>query len=221
MAGFACPPDCGYCCTHLERDVPGDEAYSVRMFHKELRGLGVYHCDDGVAVGLSISNAEAEAFRRIAKARKIKAPMHPRTFLLETRRRLAVVVDWHFPHVSCPFYQDYKCTVYDDRPLVCRAFPVMAPSPRWSLAPSCPKAAPTMDDAKAGTIRLGTFLRVESKARRAIDEAHATLDTNAMLALDKPGARFAKGLDVAESMRRAKAYKRVALEAFVVAQQRA
>lgn len=200
-AAFQCPPDCGHCCTHLTREVPPEEAASTRMFRAALRDLGVYHCGDAVTKGLSLSNAEAEALRRIATERGLRAAMHPRTYLLETRRRLAVVLDWHFPHASCPLYQDYKCTVYHDRPLVCRAFPVMMATP-LKLAPSCPK----MPVPRAA-------LRVEVKARNAVERAHASMDEGAMRALER--GRFARGLAPAEAARRAGRYRRVALEAFL------
>ena len=191
---FACPPDCGWCCTHLERQLPPDEEEAALMFRDAMRDLGVYACDDAMTVGLSVSNAEAAGMRAEADARGLALELHPRTFLLETRRRLVVPLDWHMPHVSCPFYKDFQCTAYDLRPLVCRAFPVMAPAPRWRLAPSCPLSEPTMEARGRGEVRLGSVLSVEAKARRAIDRAHAALDENAMRLLDAPGLRFARGL---------------------------
>ncbi|MEA3201377.1 MAG: putative zinc- or iron-chelating domain [Thermoplasmata archaeon] len=198
---FQCPPDCGWCCTHLTRQVPREEARATGAFRAALREMGVYHCRDAVTTGLSLSNAEADALRRRAAERRMRLPLHPRTYLLETRRRLAVVLDWHLSREVCPFYADYQCTVYEDRPLVCRAFPVMVASP-MSLAPACPKVpAPA------------SAMRVELRARRAIDRAHASLDETAMRAL--AGGRFAEGLAPAEAARRLRRYRPVAVEAFV------
>jgi Fe-S-cluster containining protein len=192
---FACPPDCGWCCTHLHREVPREEAKATAAFRAELGGQGVYHCGDAVTTGLSLSNAEAARFRELG------AEVHPRTFLLETRRRLVVTLDWHMPRTTCPFYQSYQCTAYDDRPLVCRAFPVMVASP-LKLAPECPHmpvAAPQ--------------LRAERAWRRAIDRAHATLDDVAQRAL--AAGRFATGLAPREAAARAERYRAVAVEEFV------
>jgi Fe-S-cluster containining protein len=175
---FVCPPDCGWCCTHLARDAAPGEA----EFRAVLREHGVYHCTDGVATGLSLSNAEAARFRELG------APVHPRTFLLEARRRVAVVLDWHMPRDVCPFYADYQCTAYQDRPLVCRAFPVMVASP-LRLAPECPKVpAPR------------AALRLEVRARTAIERAHATLDDQAARVL--AAGRFAVGLPAREAAAR-------------------
>lgn len=214
-AAFQCPPDCGWCCTHLERTPDPAQRRATREWRDVLRGLGVYHCRDGVTVGLSLSNAEAEALRGEAEARGMRVKLHPRTYLLETRRRLAVVLDWHFPHVSCPFYADFKCTAYDKRPLVCRAYPVLAPAPEWKLAPECPRSAPTLEAVAGGSVRLGSFLRVESRARHAVERANAGLDETAFRVLDHPGARFAKGLPAQEAARRAARYRAVSPETFL------
>jgi Fe-S-cluster containining protein len=214
-AAFQCPPDCGWCCTHLERKTDRAEARATADWRALLRGMGVYHCRDAATVGLSLSNAEADALRAEAERRGLRIRLHPRTFLLETRRRESVVLDWHLPHASCPFYADFKCTAYDARPRVCRAYPVMGPAPSWKLAPECPKAAPTLEAAASGSLRLGSFLRVESRARRAVEKAHAGLDELAFRLLDAPGARFAKGLSAAEAAERVARYRLVTPEGFV------
>lgn len=194
---FACPPDCGYCCTHLEREPePGADE-----FRAILREQGVYHCTDATRVGLALSNAEAAALRDEATRRRMPLKLHPRTYLLETRRRLAVVLDWHMPYVSCPFYADFKCTAYAQRPLVCRAYPVLTIG-KGGLAPECPKMPVA-----------NVELRAERKVRRAIDEAHARVDEQAWLAMER--GRFAKGLPIAEAARRLRRYRIVALEEFV------
>lgn len=177
------------------------------MFRGVLREHGVYHCADRAHVGLSLSPDEAEALRAEAEARRMRLRLHPRTFLLESRRRIAVVLDWHMPYASCPFLVDFKCTAYEKRPLVCRAYPVMAPAPAWALAPECPKAEPTLAARQSGAIRFGSFLRIESAARRAIDRAHAALDVEVMEVLDTPGARFAKGLEAREAAERLRRYR--------------
>jgi Fe-S-cluster containining protein len=196
---FQCPPDCGHCCTHLERDpIPGDDE-----FRAVLREHGIYHCTDGTRVGLSLSNAEADAMRAQAAGRKMRIDIHPRTFLLETRRRALVVLDWHMPYRVCPFYADYKCTAYDARPLVCRAYPVLGIG-KGGLAPECPKMPATLQQ-----------LRSERKARRAIEDAHAKIDEIGWLLLGAKDARFVTGLATHEAASRARRYRLVAAEAYV------
>lgn len=195
---FACPPDCGHCCTHLEREpVPGDEA-----FREMMRGEGVYHCADGPRVGLSLSNAEAAALKAEAARRGMRVDIHPRTYLLETRRRVAVVLDWHMAHASCPYYADFRCTAYEVRPLTCRAFPVLGLGRSAdALAPDCPKMPLPL-----------VQLRAERKARGAIERAHAKLDELGWLLLGDGTRRFAKGLAPREAKARLRRYRIVAAE---------
>lgn len=195
---FACPPDCGHCCTHLEREPEAD----VEEFRALLREEGVYHCGDGARVGLALSNAEADALRAEAARRAMPLSLHPRTYLLETRRRLAVVLDWHMPYASCPFYADFRCTAYELRPLVCRAYPVLRIG-RGSLAPECPK-----------TPAPATQLRAERSARRAIDEAQTRIDQAVWDLLAR--RRFARGLTAAQAEGRLGRYRLVAFEELMV-----
>ena len=199
-AAFACPPDCGYCCTHLERaPIPGDDD-----FRALLREQGIYSCTDATRVGLALSNAEADALRAEADARGMVLKLHPRTFLLETKRRVVVVLDWHMPYKACPFYADFRCTAYAARPLVCRAYPVLTLG-RGALAPECPKV-----EGGIPTVAL----KAERAARRAIESAHAAMDEAGWAALATPGARFAMGLSAREAAERARRYRLVTPEEF-------
>ena len=195
---FACPPDCGHCCTHLEREeIPGDTE-----FRDILREHGVYHCADAPRRGLSLSNAEAATMRDAAKARGVRLPLHPRTWLLGSRRRVAVVLDWHMPRASCPMNERYQCTIYDARPLVCRAYPVLGLG-KGALAPECPKMPVP-----------AAQLRVERAARRGIEAAHAKLDELANAVMAATSERFATGLTAREAAARLRRYRIVPVEEF-------
>lgn len=207
-----CPPDCGWCCTHLVKPRSPEKARAEAEFLDELRSHGVYRCSDKSDTGLSITNAEAARLVAIAKERGTKADIHPRTFLLETKKRWTVVVDWHLAHASCPFYADFKCTVYEARPLPCRAYPVLAPGPRWGLAPECPRVA---DEAWGRSPRKAYFAD-EAAIRRELDLQHAALD-DAFQLTARPGMRFAMGLTRREALATAKRYKTVAAESLAVA----
>lgn len=199
MSGFACPPDCGYCCTHLRRDEAPEQRVARLEFQALLRDEGVYHCLDEARVGLSLSNEEAAALRAQADARGLRAKLHPRTYLLDARRRLAVTLDWHLAHEACPFYAGFRCTAYAQRPLVCRAYPVLVADPRRVLAPECPKMPVA-----------GAALRVELRARRSIEERLAALDARALDAL--AGGRFSRGLPARDAAERLRRYRVVPLE---------
>jgi Fe-S-cluster containining protein len=183
----------------LRRDESAAEASDRRAFRVALREHGVYHCTDGATTGLSLTNAEAARLRADPRS----ARLHPRTFLLDARRRVVVVLDWHIPHEVCPYYADHKCTVYDARPLVCRAYPVLVVGlgrgGPLGLAPECPEMpAPP------------ATLRAETRARRAIDRAHEALDATTARVLE--AGRFAMRLPAREAAARARRYRAVTPE---------
>lgn len=203
MNAFACPSDCGYCCSHLAREPPEGES----EFREILREHGVYSCADGGHVGLALSNDEATRLRAAAKERRARLPLHPRTWLIETRHRKAVVLDWHMPASSCPMLVDLRCTAYEARPLVCRAYPVLTLGRGMrTLAPECPKVPIP-----------AAALRGERAARRAIEDAHAKLDALSHDVLAAPGARFASGLTLREATARLRRYTNVPVEGFASA----
>ncbi len=211
MSGaFACPPDCGWCCTHLSREATSTEQAGERAFRAELARLGVYGCTDAPRSGLALAPGEAAGLRDEAARRDLSVDIHPRTWLLDGRRRAAVVLEYHMPHESCRFYADFRCTAYALRPAVCRAFPVLAPAPEWRLAPACPLVPAVVSGAALGRVRLGTFLRGENAVRRAVERRHAALDEAAMRLLDVPG--FVKGLRPAEARARLRRYRHVTAE---------
>lgn len=204
-----CPPDCGWCCTHLVKPRTPERAAAEADFLDELRAHGVYRCGDKPDTGLSVTNAEAARLLAIAKQRGAKADIHPRTFLLETRKRWTVVVDWHLAHASCPFYADFKCTVYEARPLPCRAYPVFAPGPRWVLAPECPRV-----EGEAWGRSKKAYFEDEARIRRELDLQHASLD-DAFALTARADLRFATGLARREALAKAKRYRVVAMEEIV------
>ena len=209
---MSCPPDCGWCCTHLVKPREPERAAAERDFLDELATHGVYRCRDLPHTGLSLTNAEAASLRAVAEQRGVRADIHPRTFLIETRRRWTVVVDWHLAHASCPFYADFKCTVYEQRPLPCRAFPVLGAAPAWVLGPECPRVEERAWERV--DVTRGSFFRAEAKARRALDKASAAFDEAFSLTARKE-FRFAEGLEAVDAARRARRYRAVPMEDLV------
>jgi len=206
VTGFACPSDCAKCC-RLQPERTPEAAAEERAFIDAMAEMGVYTCEDGPN-GLVVSPPEAARLKAVAKSRGLRLKLHPRTFLLDARARRVVVVAWHLAHAPCTFLDGFRCTVYDDRPLVCRAFPVSSPAP-WRLAPLCPEGPPARAKQRTGLASFPVYFGGEAAARRALDAEDAAREARALALLDDPRARFRAGLSFAAARKLGARWPRV------------
>ncbi|VVB74207.1 Putative zinc- or iron-chelating domain protein [Candidatus Tiddalikarchaeum anstoanum] len=74
-------------------------------------------------IGLSLE--EKEKLEERAKELGIKLIINPLKAVI-TKDDEPVIIKWFIDHDSCPFLKkDYSCSIYDDRPMICRAFPLI------------------------------------------------------------------------------------------------
>jgi Fe-S-cluster containining protein len=136
----------------LRRLVEEAVALSVR----ELQGAGkTVSCKAGCAACcrqlVSISDIEAHAIAEMVERMPDARRAHVQERFAETERRLAAIkppddiiealngpgrkafaIEYFRYGVPCPFLEDESCSIYDDRPLVCREYLVHTPSERCS-----------------------------------------------------------------------------------------
>ena len=71
---------------------------------------------------ISITNQEKEVMEERAKELNIKLDIKPKKVII-TDGKIAVM-DWFLNHDTCPFLEGTDvCKIYNDRPLICQAFP--------------------------------------------------------------------------------------------------
>jgi Fe-S-cluster containining protein len=73
--------------------------------------------------------------------------------LLPKEERQKVVMEYFYENVSCPFLEDGACSIYEDRPLVCREYLVTSP------AENCSKPTPETVDLIDFKIKAAATLR--------------------------------------------------------------
>lgn len=77
-------------------------------------------------VSLPLFDWELDKFRDFGKEYQKYVSITPLWVVLSHKREV-VVIAWNVNHDTCPFLsKDNKCTVYQDRPLICRSFPVLS-----------------------------------------------------------------------------------------------
>jgi len=128
MARFPCQDGepcnrCGGCCKIRENfrmDVV-DELTIKQKVYARTRVLYLYPMN---RYTISLSNEEKARLERIAKERNISISILPKKVIYDVKTDKAVVWDWFVDHEICPFLKgDNECTIYEDRPEICRMFP--------------------------------------------------------------------------------------------------
>ena len=105
---------CGACCTNIRK--LGTESRKQRV---------IFRAPDDSEIGLPLWQWETEQLQRIADERNINVIIEPLQFFFDKKSQRAVIVSWHLNHGSCVFYRHGECTVYENRPHVCRMFPLI------------------------------------------------------------------------------------------------
>ena len=76
--------------------------------------------------GLTLFDFEAEILKKEAKKKKIALSLGPVNFIADKVSKKAIVLLWSIENKECPFLDKKECVIYENRPLVCRAFPVVS-----------------------------------------------------------------------------------------------
>lgn len=126
---------CGHCCTHLagRRDAAGTSFAA-------LPPPGLYRL--GAPPGLRLFAWEARRFP--------EAELEPLLAVADGRRDALLPAAYVYPVDRCTHYDDEAgCTVYEDRPLVCQAYPLLAAGGDGGLevgvSGACPGSVPLPD----------------------------------------------------------------------------
>ncbi len=74
---------------------------------------------------LPIFEWEVEEYKKLAKKKNVKIGFKPVKYLLDTKSGIVFVYLYGMTTEPCPFLKDKKCSVYEDRAIICRQFPLL------------------------------------------------------------------------------------------------
>jgi len=100
---------------------------------------GVVHLAQDESIGVEIWPWEAKILAALSKETNAGLVLMPSNLMLEKGRDTAVVLSYLIANTDCPFVVDKKCTVYENRPNVCRYFPVVLASVGVRTSGRCPE----------------------------------------------------------------------------------
>jgi Fe-S-cluster containining protein len=93
-------------------------------------------------LGIFLFPKEAKKLRRLAEKRNLKLTIYPQQgFTYEHKKTIKpdIIYSYQIADKVCPFLIEEKnrCSIYEDRPSACRAFPVLTTIPVINLIPEC------------------------------------------------------------------------------------
>lgn len=101
-------------------EVKDEEAIKVQVYRRT-RVLYLYPLN---RYTISLSHEEKARLERIGKERNVPITILPKKVIYDAVNDKARVWDWFVDHEVCPFLRgDNECTIYEDRPEICRMFP--------------------------------------------------------------------------------------------------
>jgi len=106
---ISCTKGCGACCRQLV-PITETEARHIRMVVESLPE----------PQRTAVRTRFAEARQRLEKYGALEKLLHPEEIPLD--KKLAFAMQYFFQGIPCPFLEDESCSIYADRPLVCREY---------------------------------------------------------------------------------------------------
>jgi len=89
-------------------------------------------CKDFGGGFLPLWEWEADKLKKLAEKNNIVLNLEPLSMLFDKRSRLAFSIQIKLSQEPCPFLVNNRCSIYEERPLVCRCFP-LAETPLFKL----------------------------------------------------------------------------------------
>jgi Fe-S-cluster containining protein len=106
---ISCTKGCGACC---RQPVPITET--------EARHIGTLIENLPEPRRTAVRRRFAEARQRLEKAGLLEQLLHPEEILIDKKQTFAL--QYFFQGIPCPFLEDESCSIYADRPIVCREY---------------------------------------------------------------------------------------------------
>ncbi len=112
---------CGKCC-HIRHKLDISASEEGKIKKKVYETSCVVYLYPFSKYTISLNEKEKKKLEKIAKSKKLKLKILPKKIIFDGKK--AYVYDWFIDHDICVFLKDKNiCTVYKDRPLICKMFP--------------------------------------------------------------------------------------------------
>jgi len=123
MKRFSCQR-CGACCNNIQGNFKEEEIREIKMAFKKLENQGIYLAVKPEKFSIPLFPHEAKKMRELASKIGIDFFPVPKLFMIDSKTGYCMVLEWDLGHSNCPFFDNDKCLIHNDRPLACQSFPI-------------------------------------------------------------------------------------------------
>ncbi|MCD6236523.1 MAG: YkgJ family cysteine cluster protein [Thermoplasmata archaeon] len=123
MKRFSCQR-CGACCNNIQGNFKEEEIREIKMAFKKLENQGIYLAVKPENFSIPLFPHEAKKMRELASKIGIDFFPVPKLFMIDSKTGYCIVLEWDLGYSNCPFFDNDKCLIHNDRPLACQSFPI-------------------------------------------------------------------------------------------------
>ena len=110
---------CGDCCRRFPSNINAEEEAFLR--HEIYKKKGIIYLYPFRIFGIPFKPYELPRFKKMAEERGLTFDFKPLKVVIQNKT--PVIIDYFLDMDACPFLKDNKCTVYEQRFEICKAFP--------------------------------------------------------------------------------------------------
>lgn len=111
---------CGGCCHFREQSILTKEE-DLKLRKNMYDKTGILYIYPFSRYTISVNEDEKIVLEKLAKENNIKLIIKPKKIILVENQKK--ILDYFLDHDVCPFWINEKCSIYNDRPEVCKLFP--------------------------------------------------------------------------------------------------
>ena len=120
---FSCQR-CGICCNNIQGNFTNKEIEKIKSAFKKLEKQGIYLGIEPEKFSIPLFPHEAIKMKKLASKLDIDFHPVPKLFMVDAETNRCIVLEWDLGYSNCPFFDNDRCLIHNDRPLACQSFPI-------------------------------------------------------------------------------------------------
>jgi Fe-S-cluster containining protein len=99
---------------------------------------GIFYTVDQRSRVLSLWRWEADRLRKRADKLGIHSRIRPLSYIVDSKNSKAIIIVWYLDSDVCPFLNDDRCSIWEQRPFSCKQFPLYGDRSGMGISSICP-----------------------------------------------------------------------------------